>query len=74
MERKRKGLTSGVNISGVNIDKEAGVNIGKVLLHRPNGEDYDPTERLYGNPYYEDGTFRYLGPLSDGQCLDRLTV
>ncbi len=44
------------------------------LLHRPNGVDYNPEELIYGNPYYEDGTKRYLGPLSDGQVLDRLTV
>jgi len=44
------------------------------LLKRPNGADYDPTERLYDNPHYPDGTLRYLGPLSDGQVLDRLTV
>ena len=37
------------------------------LLHRPNGEDYNPNE-LSG------GRKRYLGPLSDGQVLDRLTV
>ena len=44
------------------------------LLSRPNGKDYDPGEKLFGNPHYTDGTFRYLGPLSDGQVLDRLTV
>ena len=44
------------------------------LLHRSNGEDYNPDEKLYNNPHYPDGTQRYLGPLSDGQALDRLTV
>ena len=38
------------------------------LLPRPNGEDYDPNELL------PDGSKRYLGPFSDGQVLDRLTV
>ena len=47
---------------------------GSQLLHRPNGADYDPAERIYNNPWYADGTLRYLGPLSDGQVLDRLTV
>jgi len=46
----------------------------KALMSRPNGEDYNPDERLYGNTHYADGTLRYLGPLSDGQVLDRLTV
>ena len=44
------------------------------LLSRPNGPDYNPTEKLYNNPHYTNGTLRYLGPLSDGQVLDRLTV
>ena len=69
MEKKRKGYTDGVHIEGVHSDKTAGT-----LLHRPNGADYDPTERLYGNPCYADGALRYLGPMTDGQCLDRLTV
>ena len=45
-----------------------------MLLSRPNGTDYNPAEKLYDNPYYIDGTLRYLGPMSDGQVLDRLTV
>ena len=44
------------------------------LLSRPNGKDYDPSEKIYNHPIYNDGTPRYLGPLSDGQVLDRLTV
>lgn len=67
MERRRKGLTSGDNNEGDNI---GGVN----MLSRPNGADYNPNERLYNSPHYPDGTLRYLGPLSDGQVLDRLTV
>lgn len=39
-----------------------------VMLSRPNGADYDPNEML------PDGRYRYLGPLSDGQVLDRMTV
>ncbi len=41
---------------------------GITLLTRPNGHDYDPDERL------SDGRKRYLGPLSDGQVLDRMTL
>ena len=38
------------------------------LLSRPNGEPYNPEELL------PDGRKRYLGPFSDGQVLDRLSV
>jgi len=44
------------------------------LLHRPNGKDYDPAEKICDHPYYDDDTPRYLGPLTDGQVLDRLTT
>jgi len=47
---------------------------GVTLLHRPNGADYDPEEKLYNSQYYNEGTPRYLVPLSDGQVLDRLSV
>jgi len=60
VERHRKGITGqGITQENVNPD---------VILHRPNGADYNPNELL------PDGRKRYLGPFSDGQVLDRLTV
>ena len=50
------------------------VTQGVTLLSRPNGADYDPNEKLYNHPFYREGLPRYLGPLSDGQVLDRLTT
>ncbi len=60
MERKRKGLTTGVNIEGVNNIPD----VNPQMLHRPNGADYNPEELL------SDGRKRYL-VLSDGQVFDR---
>lgn len=63
-ERQRKhrqGVTEGVTLQGV-------TGQGVTLLHRPNGEDYNPNELL------PDGRKRYLGPFHDGQVLDRTTV
>ena len=71
MQRIRKGEHQGEHKQG-----EQGIT-GQgehTLLSRPNGADYDPTEKLYNNPHYVDGTPRYLGPMTDGQVLDRLTV
>ena len=65
-ERQKKHR-QGVTGEGVtNINKED--NVTPQMLHRPNGEDYNPDELL------KDGRKRYIGPLSDGQVLDRLTV
>ncbi len=66
MRAKRKGSQEG--------SQKEGSQQGSQLLSRPNGEDYDPLELLYDHPFYKDGTKRYLGPLNDGQVLDRLTV
>ena len=75
MRNRRKPVNpDGVNPANVNPKQPDNVNPNVTLLSRPNGNDYDPTEKLYNNPHYPDGTFRYLGPLSDGQVLDRLTV
>lgn len=38
------------------------------LMSRPNGPDYNPDETLPG------GEKRYLGPFTDRQVLDRLSV
>ena len=57
---RQKGITSG----GITEEKSQGIT----LLSRPNGEPYDPSELA------ADGRKRYMGPLSDGQALDRLTV
>ncbi len=66
-------------------DRQKSVTQGSVtqgsvtLLHRPNrlGDNGLPetVDNLY-NPeeMLEDGRKRYLGPFSDGQVLDRLTV
>lgn len=58
--KHREGITK----EGITGDKLQGIT----LLHRSNGEDYNPDELL------PDGRKRYLGPFSDGQVLDRLTV
>jgi hypothetical protein len=42
--------------------------LGKNGLPEMVPNEYDPLERL------EDGTPRYMGPLSDNQVLDRLSV
>lgn len=81
MRNRRK--PTGVNPDNVNPKVTPVVN--PKLLHRPNrmGANglpemvdnlYDPAERLYNSPHYADGTLRYLGPLSDGQVLDRLSL
>ena len=77
MKARREGSQVKVHNSGF-------TKQGSQLLSRPNmmidgkvvfqDNEYDPTERIWGNPYYKDGTLRYLGPMSDGQVLDRLTV
>lgn len=59
-QKSREGVTKGVTSEGV-------TDQGVTLLNRPNGEPYNPDEIWGGQP-------RYIGPLSDGQVLDRMTV
>uniref|UniRef100_A0A6M3KY12 Uncharacterized protein n=1 Tax=viral metagenome TaxID=1070528 RepID=A0A6M3KY12_9ZZZZ len=68
MKKKRSNITEGLTNESPKSKPDV------TLLHRPNGPDYDPAEKLYNNRHYKNGTPRYLGPLSDGQVLDRLTV
>jgi len=79
MRNRRKPVNpDGVNPANVNPKQPANVNPPRMLTRPnrlgPNGlpemvaNEYDPTEKL------PDGRLRYLGPLSDGQVLDRLTV
>ena len=71
-QRERDTNVTQGDVTPQNVTRNVTDNV--TLLHRPNGPDYDPTEKLYNNRHYPNGTPRYLGPLSDGQVLDRLTV
>lgn len=83
VRRYRESLKS--NVTPCNVTPGVTPDVTPVMLTRPNrmgsnglpemvSNEYNPNEKLYNNPHYPDGTNRYLGPFSDGQCLDRTTV
>jgi hypothetical protein len=67
---RNKGATPDVTPNGTpNVTLLKRPNrLGKNGLPEMVENEYDPLEKL------EDGTPRYMGPLSDGQVLDRLSV
>ncbi len=71
VNRHRQGITKdqgkGITRDG-DVIPEATTGVIPKWQHRTNGEPYNPEELL------PDGRKRYLGPFSDGQVLDRLTV
>jgi len=75
-DKKRHQRMSKNDVQETNVQENKGEMSKKTRPNRlgPNGlpemveNEYNPNETL------PDGTMRYLGPFSDGQCLDRTTV